>query len=74
MDMKRTRPAKLLDRVRSLLANRISPEKIEEVLKDEFQIEPLTKCTGEAHTNAFIDNCGMCAPRWGWTGDKIKIT
>jgi hypothetical protein len=22
-------------------------------------------CPGEAHTNAWIDNCGLCAPRWG---------
>ncbi len=23
------------------------------------------KCSGEAHSNPFIDNCGLCAPRWG---------
>jgi hypothetical protein len=23
------------------------------------------KCTGEAHSNAFIDNCSLCAPNWG---------
>lgn len=22
-------------------------------------------CSGEAHTNAHIDNCMQCAPRWG---------
>ena len=22
-------------------------------------------CPGEAHKNAFIDHCGICAPRWG---------
>jgi hypothetical protein len=22
-------------------------------------------CTGEAHSNAFIDHCSLCAPRWG---------
>src|ERR1700675_1694767 len=26
----------------------------------------LIPCTGEAHRNPFIDNCGVCAPRWGW--------
>jgi hypothetical protein len=26
----------------------------------------LVPCTGEAHGNPFIDNCGQCAPRWGW--------
>jgi hypothetical protein len=25
----------------------------------------LNKCEGEAHGNAFIDNCSMCAPLWG---------
>lgn len=23
------------------------------------------KCTGEAHSNMYIDNCMVCAPRWG---------
>lgn len=26
----------------------------------------LVPCPGEAHSNAFIDNCGICAPRWGF--------
>lgn len=26
----------------------------------------LTPCTGEAHTNPYIDHCEQCAPRWGW--------
>jgi len=25
----------------------------------------LIPCDGEAHRNAYIDNCGKCAPRWG---------
>lgn len=25
----------------------------------------LFPCPGEAHQNAHIDNCGLCAPRWG---------
>jgi len=25
----------------------------------------LVPCNGEAHSNAFIDNCMCCAPRWG---------
>lgn len=24
------------------------------------------RCQGEAHSNSFIDNCGLCAPNWGW--------
>jgi len=28
----------------------------------------LIPCTGEAHKNAFIDNCGVCMSGcWGWT-------
>lgn len=26
----------------------------------------LVPCPGEAHSNPFIDNCGVCMPRWGW--------
>lgn len=22
-------------------------------------------CPGEAHSNPYIDNCGVCAPKWG---------
>lgn len=25
----------------------------------------LVECPGEAHSNPFIDNCMLCAPRWG---------
>ena len=24
----------------------------------------IVKCTGEAHSNPFIDNCGVCMPWW----------
>jgi hypothetical protein len=23
------------------------------------------KCEGEAHSNLYVDNCMICAPRWG---------
>ena len=26
----------------------------------------LVPCNGEAHSNPYIDNCGMCAPHWGY--------
>lgn len=26
----------------------------------------LVPCIGEAHGHPYIDNCMMCAPRWGW--------
>ena len=25
----------------------------------------LEECHGEAHSNPYIDNCGVCMPRWG---------
>jgi len=25
----------------------------------------MDRCTGEAHANPYIDNCGECAPLWG---------
>lgn len=25
----------------------------------------ITKCTGEAHSNPFIDHCSICMPGWG---------
>ncbi len=34
----------------------------------EYQLEftgEFTRCPGEAHTNAFIDHCSLCAPNWG---------
>lgn len=31
------------------------------------------ECHGEAHSNAYIDNCMVCAPEWGWILDKITI-
>ena len=26
----------------------------------------IEKCHGEAHSNPYIDNCGVCAPNWGF--------
>jgi len=31
----------------------------------------LVPCTGEAHGNAFIDNCMVCMPRWGWVENEM---
>lgn len=72
--IRRTVVAKLLDEVRLKLAERVRPEDIEEFLSEQYNIDPLQKCTGEAHSNPYIDNCGRCAPRWGWVGDQIKVT
>ena len=34
--------------------------------KEHFETHKLVevKCTGEAHSNPFIDNCGVCMPHW----------
>ena len=34
----------------------------------------LVPCTGEAHSNAFIDNCMVCAPRWGEVMSYATLT
>lgn len=39
----------------------------------DLHIEPLQPCKGEAHRNAYIDNCMSCAPRWGWVGAVVKV-
>lgn len=33
----------------------------------------LVPCTGEAHSNAFIDHCSVCMPRWGWMRNNKEI-
>ncbi len=39
-------------------------------------ILPLRACTGEAHLpgGGNIDNCGVCAPRWGVMGPRVVVT
>lgn len=31
------------------------------------QLYRVQQCNGEAHRNPFIDHCGVCMPRWGYT-------
>ncbi len=64
--LKPTEMLKVIDKVRTMLANRLAPDHIEQVLFEQCGIAPLVKCEGEAHSNAYIDNCMQCAPRWGW--------
>lgn len=33
----------------------------------------LVRCPGEAHSNAHIDHCGICAPRWGWVDELAPV-
>jgi hypothetical protein len=33
--------------------------------KNKMKPEPIwVKCKGEAHSNPYIDNCGVCMPYW----------
>ena len=34
----------------------------------------LVPCPGEAHSNAFIDNCMVCAPNWGQVMSYASLT
>jgi len=71
----RSTAASAFDRVRYLLAQGTDPKKIEQIINDEFQIPIPKKCTGEAHSNPHIDNCGACMQfHWGWSGKRLKIT
>lgn len=78
----RTRAAELIDRLRSMLASVGTDDQrsaqalaieIERVLHNEFQIPELVACRGEAHSNAYIDNCAVCMPRWGFVGPKVRV-
>jgi hypothetical protein len=73
-NMKRSHAVQMIDQIRVMLASGTPTTIIALTLEQEFQIPPLVPCTGEAHSNPHIDNCRSCAPRWGWVGDKIKIT
>lgn len=47
------------------------------LIRHEFEVKgipDLEVCTGNAHSDPHIDNCGACAPRWGWTGERVDIT
>lgn len=37
----------------------------------------LVPCQGFAHTadaQGMQDHCSLCAPRWGWVGEKVRVT
>lgn len=74
MKIKRSQAARLLDDIREMLAARQDAEHIEAMLERQYDIPPLKACTGEAHSNAYIDNCGVCAPRWGWLGEEVEVS
>jgi len=79
--MKRKQATALIDEIRIAIASvkedgkshQWAFETIDELLI-VAGLPQLKRCEGEAHSNAFIDNCMVCAPRWGWCGKLEKIT
>lgn len=72
--MRRKQATALIDELRTMAAankhagNESVPLwRLEELLQ-KHGLKPLERCEGEAHSNAYIDNCHTCAPRWGWVG------
>lgn len=78
--MQRSRAAKILDDIRTRLVMGEDAHSIERHLANQYGIEALQKCDGEAHqvgegrANGNIDNCMCCAPRWGVVGPTIRVT
>lgn len=72
--MPRSKVAGMLDKVRQWLAEGVDAHEIERRMAMNFSVEPLQPCDGEAHSNAHIDNCMCCAPRWGFVGPAIQVT
>src|ERR1700722_7957428 len=73
MDINTKTATQILQDIRDALCERKPPEEIEQMLKDVYDIDPIRKCEGEAHANPFIDNCMVCAPRWGFAGVHVLV-
>lgn len=69
----RSKAAKLIGDVRKLLAARKSPEEIERALQENYGVDPLVSCPGEAHQNGHQDHCGVCMPHWGYVGPEVTV-
>ncbi len=74
--MRRSRAADLIDDVRQMASQPERTYTAQELgdLLAQYGLAPLEPCGGEAHSNAFIDNCSRCAPRWGFVGRKEPVT
>lgn len=73
--MRRGQAADFIDDVRELAAKEASGTAVRlSVLLERYGLTPLEPCGGEAHSNAFIDNCPRCSPRWGFVGAKEPVT
>ena len=81
MDIKRKDAAALIDRLLQEVADEIHgagqpPSKWAEdfqVIFKAYGLEVPRPCNGDAHSNPYIDNCGVCMPNWGWIGSVTKV-
>lgn len=42
-------------------------------LVNRFDLQVPHPCSGEAHSNPYIDNCGVCMPHWGSVHRDVKV-
>jgi len=81
MDIKRKDAAALLDDIMDLIAHEVHgcghppadwALTLQRLLSDRGLTIP-RPCNGDAHSNPYIDNCGVCMPNWGWIGSVTKV-
>lgn len=73
VNLRRDEAENMIESIRKMLADGASAAQVESMLRTVYRIDPLQKCTGEAHSNPYVDNCGACAPRWGQTGSFVTV-
>lgn len=73
VDLTRRQARELIEAVREYAQNTPDEQGLANLLA-RFGVHPLIECPGEAHRNPHIDNCALCAPRWGWVGESINVT
>lgn len=71
--MKRSKAADLIDKIREYSAARPEEHTLALIL-EQHGLPRFEPCGGEAHSNAYIDNCSRCMPRWGFIGPKEPVT
>lgn len=86
-DIKRSDAAAFIEETLSIIARlqeggllrRVSAEDqktVADILRLSLSIYGLEvprRCTGEAHSNPHVDNCGVCMPRWGWVSTPVRV-
>lgn len=72
--MRRKQATAMIDEIRVLATEASGTAvRLTELLR-KYGIPELEACPGEAHSNPHIDNCALCAPRWGWVGPVEKVS